>query len=92
MECELFSLQDIPSPDDPNFISGTLVLGRVKAIHVRKDIWVDDGKGIGMMDPVKFRAVSRLGGITFARVGDGFEIPRPIWGEVKDEVAKLQQK
>lgn len=56
MECELFSLQDISPPDDPDFVSGTLVLGHVKAIHVRKDIWVDDGKGIGMMDPVKVRA------------------------------------
>ncbi|QRW08507.1 flavin reductase-like domain protein [Ceratobasidium sp. AG-Ba] len=92
MECELFSLQDISPPDDPDFVSGTLVLGHVKAIHVRKDIWVDDGKGIGMMDPVKFRAVSRLGGTTFARVGEGFELPRPVWSEVSEEVAKLKQK
>ncbi|KAG8769500.1 hypothetical protein FRC12_004933 [Ceratobasidium sp. 428] len=53
MECELFSLQDISPPAKPGTITGTLVLGLVKAIHVRKDVWVDDGKGIGMMDPVK---------------------------------------
>jgi flavin reductase (DIM6/NTAB) family NADH-FMN oxidoreductase RutF len=54
MECELFSLQDI-SPPGKDIITGTLVLGLVKAIHVRKDVWVDDGKGIGMVDPVKVR-------------------------------------
>ncbi len=31
------------------------------------------------------RPVSRLGGITYARVLDGVEIPRPEWDELKQE-------
>ncbi|KDN45571.1 hypothetical protein RSAG8_04895, partial [Rhizoctonia solani AG-8 WAC10335] len=88
MECELFSLQDI-SPPGSDAVTGTLVLGHVKAIHVRKDVWVNDGKGVGMVDPVKLRAVSRMGGITYGRVGEGFEIPRPVW---TDEVSKIPKK
>ncbi|KAH7339869.1 hypothetical protein B0J17DRAFT_569711 [Rhizoctonia solani] len=91
MECELFSLQDI-SPPGSDVVTGTLVLGHVKAIHVRKDVWIDDGKGIGMVDPAKLRAVSRMGGSTYGRVGEGFEIPRPVWTEIKDEVAKIPKK
>ncbi|CAE6439112.1 hypothetical protein ACGC1H_006904 [Rhizoctonia solani] len=91
MECELFSLQDI-SPLGSDVVTGTLVLGHVKAIHVRKDVWIDDGKGIGMVDPVKLRAVSRMGGITYGRVGEGFEIPRPVWANIEDEVAKIPKK
>ncbi|KAG8739745.1 hypothetical protein FRC10_005214 [Ceratobasidium sp. 414] len=92
MECELYSIQDISLPDKPEVVTGTFVLGLVKAIHVRKDVWVDDGKGIGMMDPVKYRAISRLGGLTFARVGEGFELPRPVWSEIEGDIAKLKQK
>ncbi|CAE6420586.1 unnamed protein product [Rhizoctonia solani] len=91
MECELFSLQDI-SPPGSDVVTGTLVLGHVKAIHVRKDVWLDDGKGIGMVDPAKLRAVSRMGGITYGRVGGGFEIPRPVWANIEDEVARIPKK
>lgn len=30
-----------------------MILGHVKAIHVRNDVWINDGKGIGMVDPAK---------------------------------------
>ncbi|CAE6510611.1 unnamed protein product [Rhizoctonia solani] len=88
MECELFFSQDI-SPPGSDVVTGTMVLGLVRAIHVRKDVWINDGKGIGMVDPVKLRAVSRMGGITYGRIGEGFEIPRPVWAEIKDEVSKI---
>jgi len=45
--------------------------------------------GHTIIDPTKFRAVSRLGGITYGRVGEGFEIKRPVWDEVKGDVEKL---
>lgn len=63
MECELYSIQDI-SPPGSETVTGTLVLGLVKAIHVRKDVWLNDGKGIGMVDPVKVSDMnSMLGNI-----------------------------
>ena len=33
-----------------------------------------------------------MGGTTYGRVGEGFEIPRPVWAEIKDDVAKIPKK
>ena len=38
-----------------------------------------------LIDPAVVRPVARLGGITYCRIVDGFEIPRPV---LKDEKAK----
>ncbi|KAF8609058.1 flavoprotein oxygenase [Ceratobasidium sp. AG-I] len=91
MECELYSAQDI-SPPGSEIVTGTIILGLVKAIHVRKDVWLNDGKGIGMVDPVKFRAIGRMGGLTYARIGEAFEIPRPAWDEIEAEVSQIPKK
>lgn len=32
--------------------------------------------------------MSRLGGITYARVLDGIEIPRPDWDDLKEDAEK----
>ena len=34
------------------------------------------------------RPMSRLGGITYGRLLEGIEIPRPDWGDVKEEAEK----
>ncbi|KAH7128298.1 hypothetical protein B0J11DRAFT_267069 [Dendryphion nanum] len=49
-----------------------------------------DKEGI-LLDPAVLRPISRLGGISYARVTEAFELPRPAFEEVtKDpEVAKL---
>jgi hypothetical protein len=62
----------------------TLVLGLVKLIHVRKDV-LDERE---VVDPAKFRAISRLGGVTFARLGEGFDLPRDRWSEIGGEVER----
>ena len=61
--------------------STTLVLGKIKHVHVRRAVLQESGLAI---DPAKLRAVSRLGGTEYARVGDTFDIFRPSW---KDYVA-----
>ncbi|KAG8961511.1 hypothetical protein FRC03_005309 [Tulasnella sp. 419] len=102
MECELYQAIDIFADDvDPTNPSSTpkatLVLGRIKLIHVRNDVLVRaDPTSTDpvsrhrdhTVDPAKLRAVSRMGGITYGRVGEGFQIPRPIWDEVKDSYNK----
>ena len=40
----------------------------------------------GTVDPEKFKAVSRLGDITYARVGDGYRLERPQWEEEKTKM------
>ena len=58
-------------------MTGTLILGRVKMIHVRHSVLNDKGT----VDADKLRPVSRLGGVTYGRLGDTFDLPRPSWNE-----------
>ncbi|KAG8956289.1 hypothetical protein FRC04_004369 [Tulasnella sp. 424] len=92
LECELYQSIELKHPDKPP--GGILVLGLVKLIHVRNDVLNHPGDHPNAtagsaprdwtVDPAKLRAVSRMGGITYGRIGEGFEVPRPVWAEVKD--------
>ena len=82
---QLFSYQNINGTDSEE-ISTTLVLGRVKLIHARNAILTSDGN---LVDPEKARFASRLGGNTYARIGEGCDIPRPSWKDAKLEAEKL---
>jgi hypothetical protein len=44
-----------------------------------------------MVDPTKVRAVSRLGGKIYARMGEGFELSRPSWKLIKEEYDKMSK-
>jgi flavin reductase (DIM6/NTAB) family NADH-FMN oxidoreductase RutF len=79
LECELFQSQDI-FPDGATVPSATLVLGRVKYMHVRHSVLRSDGL---RADPAKLRAISRLGSTTYGRVSEGFDLKKPEWDEVK---------
>ena len=52
--------------------SGNLVLGEVVRFHV-DDAYVDNFK----IDPVKLRPIGRMGGATYTRTTDCFEMVRP---------------
>ena len=56
----------------------------MKYIHVRKDVLNERGN----VDPGKLKPVARLGDILYARIGDGFRIPRPIWANEQDKIRK----
>lgn len=45
-----------------------------------------------IVDPAKLRPVSRLGGATFARVTEGFDIPRPSWRDLQGRVREMMEK
>lgn len=70
-----------------------MVLGHIRVIHVRNSVLAaaEPGKSLEV-DPVKFRAISRLGGSMFARIGEGFSIPRPSWRQLEGEVRELMAK
>lgn len=36
------------------------------------------------IDSAKLRPIARMGGITYTRVTEGFELQRPVWKDVKD--------
>jgi len=56
--------------------------------HVRKAVISDKG----VVRPSKLRAVSRLGGKMYGRIGDGFELPRLAWEKEKEAVKGLERK
>jgi len=88
-ECELYHFLDL-TPPGSTVVTGTLAIGHIRAAHIRNAV-LAEGSGT-TVDPAKLRAVSRLGGTTFARVGPGFEIPRPSWREIDGEVRDLMKK
>ena len=53
-------------------MSGSLVLGDIVAIHI-DDNYCDNFR----VDPDKLRAIGRMGGMTYARTTDRFELVRP---------------
>lgn len=54
-----------------------MVAGRIRRFHVRKDLFGPTGA----IDPGKLLPIARLGGISYARVTDAYESPRPVWDE-----------
>ncbi|EIM82626.1 uncharacterized protein STEHIDRAFT_101981 [Stereum hirsutum FP-91666 SS1] len=92
-ECELHSYHDFlpstssststtPSPSTPSPTplqpqpSTTLLLGLIKHVHIRNSVLSPDGLQV---DPEKLRAVSRLGGVSYAAVGRRWEVGRVKW-------------
>ena len=70
---------------DPGKVSGTTVIIEGTRFWAREDAVNEDRS---MIDPAVLRPVSRLGGITYGRTTDGFELPRPKFQEW-DEQGKL---
>jgi flavin reductase (DIM6/NTAB) family NADH-FMN oxidoreductase RutF len=68
MECRL--RQIIPVSDQPG--GGILVLGEVLRFHVLESLL--HGYKI---DPEKLNAIGRMGGPTYVRTRDRFDMPRP---------------
>lgn len=56
--------------------------------HVRDDA-LNEAKN--MIDPAVLRPVSRLGGITYGRTTEGFEIPRPDFEKTLQDDPKLRE-
>jgi hypothetical protein len=57
-----------------------MMLGLIKRIHVRRSVLCEDGT----IDPARLRAVSRVGGSRYARIGEGFDLRRANWSSVKE--------
>jgi flavin reductase (DIM6/NTAB) family NADH-FMN oxidoreductase RutF len=69
IECRLLEIKRLG--DAPG--AGCVVFGRILAIHVDDAVLADDG----LVDPLKLRAVGRLGRLTYTRTTDLFDLPRP---------------
>ncbi|PCH43467.1 hypothetical protein WOLCODRAFT_164461 [Wolfiporia cocos MD-104 SS10] len=83
-ECELFHSHDLYSNYGPEMTT-TFIMGSIKLMHVRNAVLAEDGVNI---DPGKLRPMSRLGMVTYARLGDGIDINIPMWAQTGEEVTK----
>ena len=69
MECTLEHIVELGEPDSP---TGDLFIGKIVQFHISKNIYED-----GRIDPRGLAAVSRLAGISYAQVGEIFDMERP---------------
>lgn len=71
MECKLVEIVDVSAKP----LGGSLVIGEVVRFHVADELFEDY-----KIDPEKLRAVGRMGGPTYARTTDRFDLERPKAG------------
>ena len=69
-ECRLHTVQELEHEGD---VTSRIVIGRIELIHIDDEIVDADGR----IDLDKLNVVARLGGASYATVGERFEIPRP---------------
>ena len=88
VEGKLVSTQEFESRATPGKKTGVIAI--IEGVHfwVREDAINEDRS---LIDPEILRPVARLGGITYSRVLDGFEIPRPVL-KVEEEQGKLKKE
>ncbi|OCB89706.1 hypothetical protein A7U60_g3054 [Sanghuangporus baumii] len=91
-ECKLYHFLNITpthaigssSPSDlisPPDATHSIVFGRIHRAHIRHSVLSQDGLSV---DAAALRAVSRLGGTSYARIGEGFDLDRPSWRKYED--------
>lgn len=91
IEAKLAGKHVIYQKNDPTKISNTVLFLEGINFHIREDV-INDEKNI--VDTAKLRPISRLGGISYGRTLQTFEIRRPIYDEESAskarEVSKLK--
>ncbi|KAF2641920.1 hypothetical protein P280DRAFT_449248 [Massarina eburnea CBS 473.64] len=88
IEAQLVDTKEWESKATPGKKSGTLGIVEGLRFWVRED--AIDKEGV-LIDPAVLKPIGRLGGITYGRVTEAFELPRPVYDEATQdpEVAKL---
>ncbi|KAI1633282.1 hypothetical protein F4809DRAFT_623836 [Biscogniauxia mediterranea] len=76
VECRLESVREFESRSTPGKKSGCLVVLEGTRFWVREDAINEERN---LVDPAVLRPVSRLGGITYGRVTEAFELLRPVF-------------
>ena len=76
MECKLFSKTEIFN--DKGAHTTTIVLGRVARFHVKEQLLEKNAAGMPVINTLGLQPCGRLGGDTWALLGDTFDIKRPV--------------
>ena len=84
---------EIPYPDttagaSAPGIANVIVIGLVKMFHIRNAVLSPEG----LVDPGRLDPLVRLGATGYARLGDGFSIPRPRWADYESKIEALEAK
>lgn len=74
MECRV--RQIVTVSDQPG--GGYVVIGEVLLFHIDAAVLADPNDPY-KIDPARLRAIGRMGGPTFCRTGDRFDLKRPSW-------------
>lgn len=74
MECKLLSITDIKNDND--IVTSHVVFGRIVMFHVLDPVLEKGVRGFEA-NADKYRPMGRLGGDTYCKVGDYFDLPRP---------------
>ncbi|KAK6379723.1 hypothetical protein LTS17_005796 [Exophiala oligosperma] len=80
IECKLVEVREFESRSKPGRKSGAMVILEGINFWVREDAINED---LNMIDPDIIRPICRLGGITYGRVTEGFELLRPEYEKTK---------
>lgn len=85
VEARLESVREWESRGTPGKKTGVMAVVEGVNFWVRDDA-INEGRNI--IDPAILRPMARMGGITYARVLEGLELPRPVWAS-SEEAKKL---
>jgi flavin reductase (DIM6/NTAB) family NADH-FMN oxidoreductase RutF len=76
MECRLLQIVTVSSKP----LGGSIVLGEVQRFHIDDDLFENY-----QIDPAKLKPIARMGGATYTRTTDRFDLLRPKAGEIKED-------
>ncbi|GAB5591190.1 hypothetical protein Unana1_06090 [Umbelopsis nana] len=80
MECKL--VQHLPMINKNGKTTFYHIIGEIVMFHIDDDVVNTDNFHVSLE---KLKPLSRLGGISYGRTTEGYEIPRPIWEEQKSQ-------
>ena len=85
----MFQTIKVPSTDGSTpQMNNTLILGYIKAMHVRNAVLNERGT----VDPTRLKPLARLGGVSYGTLGQVFDLFTPAWKEYKDGITALEEK
>lgn len=82
IEAKVVAVHEWKSKRNPDHTTGHLFIFEGVRFHAREDVINEQ---LNALDPGKLQPVSRLGGNTFGRTTEGFDIPRPDYKELLKE-------
>ena len=77
LECRLFQIVTISSKP----LGGSIVVGEVLRFHIDDELYENY-----QIDPDKLKPIARMGGATYTRTTDRFDLVRPKAGEIKEDL------